>query len=64
MRVRGPSVCPIARIADHHRQQIELLVSPPAGAADLQRLLTAVRNRGLLVSDTHTAVDVDPVALL
>ena len=64
VRVRGPAVCPIARIADFHRQQIELHVAPPAGAADLQRLLTSVRNAGLLVSDTHTAVDVDPVALL
>ncbi len=61
VRLRGPSVCPIARLADYHRRQIELLA---AAAGPLQRLLTAVRNEGRLISDTHTAVDVDPVALL
>lgn len=64
VRLRGPSVCPIARLADHHRQQIELIASPPHGATSIQKLLTALRNQNLLISDTHTAVDVDPVALL
>ncbi|MBB6430700.1 replication restart helicase PriA [Algisphaera agarilytica] len=64
VRLRGPSVCPIARLADHHRQHIELIASPPQGATSIQKLLTALRNAGQLISDTHTAIDVDPVALL
>ncbi|MEO0514685.1 MAG: primosomal protein N' [Planctomycetota bacterium] len=64
VRLRGPSVCPIARLADHHRQHIELIASPPQGATAIQKLLTALRNAGQLISDTHTAIDVDPVALL
>ena len=54
VRLRGPTPCPIGRIADYYRQQIEMLA--PDGAA-LQRLTTAVRNEGLLRSDAHTAVD-------
>lgn len=66
VRLRGPSACPIARIANFHRQQIELIGPPPANeaAARIQKLLTALRNARLLISDAHTAVDVDPVALL
>jgi len=64
VRVRGPSDCPLARVADHHRQQVELLAPPPQPAAKLQKLMTALRNAKLLKSDAHTAVDVDPVALL
>ncbi|MEM6459571.1 MAG: primosomal protein N' [Planctomycetota bacterium] len=64
VRVRGPAVCPIARLADHHRHQIELISPPPGGAAALQKLLTDLRNAGRLISDTHTAVDVDPLNLL
>ncbi|MFW6060157.1 MAG: replication restart helicase PriA [Phycisphaeraceae bacterium] len=61
VRVRGPVPCPIARIAGFHRQQIELIAPD---AAKLQRLLTTARNARALGSDAHTAVDVDPVALL
>jgi len=64
IRVRGPMPCPIARIADHHRQQIELIAAPPNAAGKLQKLMTSLRNSKLLISDAHTAVDVDPVALL
>jgi primosomal protein N' (replication factor Y) len=64
VRIRGPMACPIARVAEHHRIGIDLLAPPPDAAATLQRLLTALRNTGLLISDGHTAVDVDPVALL
>ena len=60
-RLRGPMVCPIARVADFHRQQIEVIAPT---AASVQKLLTAARNRLGLVSDQHTAVDVDPVSLL
>ena len=61
VRLRGPSPCPLSRIADHHRLQIEMLADD---AVTLQKLMTAMRNEGLLKSDAHTAVDVDPVALL
>ncbi len=61
VRLRGPMPCPIARVADYHRQQIEL-VAPDA--ATLQRLMVQLRNARVLTSDTHTAVDVDPVSLL
>ncbi len=61
VRLRGPAPCPIARIADFYRVQIELIA---ARAGVIQTLLTALRNAKLLQSDAHTAVDVDPVALL
>ncbi len=64
VRMRGPMPCPIARIADHHRQQIELIAAPPHAAGRLQKLMTELRNSKLLISDATTAVDVDPVALL
>jgi primosomal protein N' (replication factor Y) (superfamily II helicase) len=64
IRMRGPMPCPIARIADHHRQQIELIAAAPNAAGKLQKLMTSLRNSKLLISDAHTAVDVDPVALL
>ena len=61
VRLRGPMPCPIARIAGYYRQQIEMLAPT---AADLQKLMTALRNARLLHSDAHTAVDVDPVAMM
>lgn len=64
IRMRGPMPCPISRIADHHRQQIELIAAPPNAAGKLQKLMTALRNSKLLISDITTAVDVDPVSLL
>jgi len=61
VHLRGPFPCPIARVADHHRFEVQLLA---ASAAPLQRLMTELRNHGKLISDQHTAVDVDPVSLL
>ncbi|MEX0776546.1 MAG: primosomal protein N' [Phycisphaeraceae bacterium] len=61
VRLRGPMPCPISRIAGFHRLQIEL-IAPRAGL--IQQLLTSLRNAGLVRSDAHTAVDVDPVSLL
>jgi hypothetical protein len=43
---------------------VEILLQAIAPATGSQALLTAVRNAGLLRSDQHVAVDVDPVALL
>jgi len=64
VKMRGPMAAPIARIADFHRQQIELLAPPPSPAVALQELLTALRNTRRLHADAHTGIDVDPVALL
>ncbi len=61
VQVRGPMACAIARIADFHRQQIELLAPGPGS---IQKLMTTLRNARLLQSDAATAVDVDPVSLL
>lgn len=58
----GPvAPCPLSRLHGQYRFGLEV-VAPVAGA--IQRALHAVRSRGLLTSDAHTAVDVDPVALL
>lgn len=58
----GPvAPCPLSRLHGQYRFGLEV-VAPGAGA--IQRALHAVRSRGLLTSDAHTAVDVDPVALL
>ncbi|MEQ9459433.1 MAG: primosomal protein N' [Phycisphaeraceae bacterium] len=64
VRVRGPMVPAMARVADHHRQQIELLGPADGTAGALQRVMTALRNHGRLISNTTIAVDVDPVSLL
>jgi primosomal protein N' (replication factor Y) len=61
VRVRGPMPCPIARVADFHRQQIELIAPD---AATLQKLLADLRSAALVRSDAHTAVDVDPVTMI
>jgi primosomal protein N' (replication factor Y) (superfamily II helicase) len=59
--VTGPMPCPIARIADRWRMQVE--ISAPT-AALLGRFLTTARNAGTLRPGETYAVDVDPVALL
>ena len=61
VRIDGPMSCPIARIARQHRVSVEVL-APQRGT--VQELLGRARTRGLLKSDSHTAVDVDPIALL
>jgi primosomal protein N' (replication factor Y) len=60
VRLWVPMPAPIARIAGFHRMVIELV---SARRAALQEVLAAVRSKGWLKSDAHTAVDVDPVAL-
>jgi primosomal protein N' (replication factor Y) len=59
--VTGPMPCPIARIADRWRMQVE--ISAP-NAAVLGKYLTAARNAGVLRPGETYAVDVDPVALM
>lgn len=62
LRIRGPAPCPLSRVADHHRQSLEVLSAE--GPAPIQWLLTAARNEGLVKSDATAAVDVDPIDLL
>jgi len=62
--IRPPIPCPLSRLADHYREQVELMTGPPRAAARLQQLLRGLRTAGVLKSDAHTAVDVDPVSLL
>ncbi|MFM9180510.1 MAG: hypothetical protein ACKOV8_04575 [Phycisphaerales bacterium] len=59
--VAGPAPCPVARIADRWRMQVEITAP---GAAELGRFLTPSRNAGLLRPGEAMAVDVDPVALM
>jgi len=61
LMIRGPMPCPISRIARHYRFSVEL-VAQSRGV--VQALLGRLREQGLLKSDAHTAVDVDPVAML
>jgi primosomal protein N' len=61
LRIRGPAPCPIARIADKHRMQIEVLAE---SAVALQQFLTAAHREALIKSDAEMVVDVDPIALL
>ena len=60
-RVRGPAPCPIARIADDHRQQVEVIAP---SATRLQTLLSDARDRLLLEPARRFVVDVDPQSLL
>jgi primosomal protein N' (replication factor Y) len=61
VRIVGPIPPPISRIGGYHRMQIELIA---ASAGRLQRLIAAGREAGVLRSDAHMAVDIDPVSLL
>jgi len=59
VEVRGPSVCPIARIAGKYRRQIELLSD---SAVEISRVLAEARSKGLLKLGEELAVDVDPIS--
>jgi primosomal protein N' (replication factor Y) (superfamily II helicase) len=61
MRIEGPAPCVIGRIAGQFR--FELLLTS-ARRSEIQALLAGLRARGLLTSDAHTAVDIDPVSLI
>lgn len=61
LRIRGPMPCAISRVAGFHRIAVE--ATAPTAAA-IQRAITRARNDGALLADAHTAIDVDPVALL
>ncbi|MCZ6835863.1 MAG: primosomal protein N', partial [Planctomycetota bacterium] len=61
MRLRGPAPCPIARLSDKHRHQIEITAPTASG---LQQFMTRARNDGILRPGAAMVVDVDPIALL
>ena len=61
LRLLGPAPCPIERIAGQFRFGMEVVA---ARAEALHRPLARLRRAGVLLSDAHTAVDVDPVALM
>lgn len=61
VEIRGPYPCPIARIADRWRIQVEAFAD---GASALQRLLAAARNTGVLRPGETVATDVDPTTLM
>jgi primosomal protein N' (replication factor Y) (superfamily II helicase) len=57
----GPIPCPMRRVANYHRSEIQLRAER---AVDLQKLLGAARHEELLSKADRVAVDVDPVNLL
>lgn len=61
VRVDGPMACVLSRIADHFRFAVEVFAPD---ARTLIGLLGGLRRAGMLKSDAHTAVDVDPVSLM
>jgi primosomal protein N' (replication factor Y) len=61
LRLRAPAPCPISRVAGHYRWAVELMAPTPG---PIQNALAAIRASAAVRSDAHTAVDVDPVALL
>ncbi|MCH7603298.1 MAG: primosomal protein N' [Planctomycetes bacterium] len=60
-RIRGPAPCPIARLSDRHRQQVEILAT---NASSLQSLLASARSAGMIQPGASMAVDVDPTTML
>ncbi len=61
VRIVGPGPAPIARIAGHYRFELMLIGRQRMA---IQEVMAAARARGLLKSDAHTAVDVDPMAMM
>lgn len=61
IRMKGPMPCAISRIAGYFRNQIVMTANT---AGPLQRVLSAVREKGHLARNERIAVDVDPVSLL
>jgi primosomal protein N' (replication factor Y) len=61
VRVEGPMACVLSRVADHFRFSVEVTAPDAPG---LIALLGGLRRAGMLTSDAHTAVDVDPVSLM
>jgi primosomal protein N' (replication factor Y) len=60
VRLMGPGLAPIERIAGQFRFSIEVIAPT---AQELHAALTGARRGGKLRSDARVAVDVDPVSL-
>lgn len=56
-----PHECVLARVADHHRFAIDLTSNARSA---IQSVLAHTRAQGGLVSDAHTAIDIDPISML
>lgn len=64
VRIDGPLPSALARVGGWYRWDL-LIRAPGQGSAGVvQRVLGRARAAGKLVSDAHTAVDVDPVSLM
>ncbi len=61
LEVLGPMECAIARVAEHFRFEVQVTAG---SAAVLHAALRRIRSVGGIKSDAHTAIDVDPVAML
>ncbi len=61
VRVVGPMECAIARVAEHYRFEVQ---TTSDSAACLHKALHHARHAGGIKSDAHTAIDVDPVAMM
>ncbi|MEO0512636.1 MAG: primosomal protein N' [Planctomycetota bacterium] len=61
LRVVGPAECVIARINEQHRFATEITAADPR---HLQAVVRALVADGSVLSDSKTAIDVDPVSLL
>jgi len=61
LSIKGPMDAPMARVAGYYRVAIELIAP---SAVHIQRVLSALRSRGLIKSDATCAVDVDPISML
>jgi len=60
-RVEGPAACAVDRTHGQYRFEVTITAEK---AGEIQRVLAACRSAGVLTSDAHTAVDVDPVSLM
>jgi primosomal protein N' (replication factor Y) (superfamily II helicase) len=61
IRVVGPMPCSISRIANRYRFEIEMTCVAPK---PMQSAMASLREQGLLKSDNHVAIDVDPIWLM
>ncbi|MBL4699334.1 MAG: primosomal protein N' [Phycisphaerales bacterium] len=59
--VVGPMPCAITRIANRYRWAIEMTCPSPK---PMQDAMSKLRAQGLLKSDSHVAIDVDPIWLM
>ena len=59
--VVGPMPCSITRIANRYRWAIEMTCPSPK---PMQDAMAHLRKQGLLKSDSHVAIDVDPIWLM